>query len=606
MLVLTNRHSVLPSLAILLLLVGGAAAPLALLAPAVHASFGTTVSITTSNGSTVCPASPLGGTWDGATDTCSFSSASGTALTISSLTTLDIGAGVTVSATSSVGDGIDNSGTINNDGTLSGSYSGGCYCFAIGINNNVGTINNLGTMTGSASEGYYGIYNNGLSNNDGTMSSSSFFGSSSLSNPGAINDYCGASPSPFPSGSTVNAISCYTATFSPSGLPSGVTWGVTTSWGPFVLPYHSTGSGASIAVDANTAQGSLNFSLDTPVTASGVTYDCSLGCSRTTTLSFSATFLADYVVATTTSISASPTSVSYGSSVTYSATVTPSTATGTVAFTVGSTALCTATLTGGAGTCTATNAPGGSDTVTGTYSGDSNDGASSGTASLTVNAVGSSTTVSCSPTPVQAGYSTTCTATVAGTSPSGAVSWSTAGFGTFSPSASCTLSSGGCSVTYTPTASTSPVTITGAYGGDSNNAASSATFSLSVTPSAPPYPPIPSYAMPAVLDFSTYGNLSLTANEVGMIGGGQVIYNIPSINQTLLNGELTQGNFDLLPNALDVCSTHLYGQTYIRVSGFSAMSWGAGLTNSTEFVFGSYVSYLTGAQGWPAEAACAS
>ncbi len=95
------------------------------------------------------------------------------------------------------------------------------------------------------------------------------------------------------------------------------------------------------------------------------------------------------------SIHVSPTSVTQGQSVTYSATVTAAagaagTPTGTVAFTAGSTSLCTASLTGSGGTatgsCTATTAPVGSDTVTGAYSGDSNFAASTGLATLTVTA----------------------------------------------------------------------------------------------------------------------------------------------------------------------------------------------------------------------------
>ncbi|MDG6908801.1 MAG: Ig-like domain repeat protein [Nitrososphaerota archaeon] len=513
-----TERCVVPSMAvILLLLVGAAAAPLVLLTPAAHAA--NVISITTSDGSTVCPGS-LGGTWSGST--CTMPEA-----TIPSGTTLDVGAGVDVTATNNY-IGISNSGIINNYGTISGTAGtdgilnaatinnhgtmDGIGVNGIGIRNNGGAINNDGTMTGAVSGliAGTGIYNTGTINNDGAMDSTASGGAIDLGlyNGGTINDYCGVTPSsPAFSGNSLNAIACYTVTFDQSGIPTtGVTWGVTVTW-PFGATDH-TGTGGSIAVPS--LGGSLTYSLDTPVTGSVATYVCITGCTGTPTVSAAVTFLAAYVAETTTSVFVSPTSVSNGTSVTYSATVSPSTATGTVAFTVGSTALCTATLSGGAGNCASTKAPVGSDTVTGTYSGDTTDAVSSGAASLDVSSL----------------------------------------------------------------------------------------------PSPPP--PIPSYAMPPVLNLTTYGNLSLTAHKVGMIGGGQVIYNIPSINQTLLNGELTQGNFDLFPNAMSVCSTQLYGQTYIRVSGFSAMSWGAGLTNSTEFVFGSYVSYLTGAQGWPAEPACVS
>ena len=78
---------------------------------------------------------------------------------------------------------------------------------------------------------------------------------------------------------------------------------------------------------------------------------------------------------TTTGASVSPLSPTFGSAVTYAASVTSSggTPTGTVAFTFGSTTLCsTGALSNGSGTCSATTAPVGSDTITATYSGDSN------------------------------------------------------------------------------------------------------------------------------------------------------------------------------------------------------------------------------------------
>ena len=121
----------------------------------------------------------------------------------------------------------------------------------------------------------------------------------------------------------------------------------------------------------------------------------------------------------------------------------------------------------------------GSATIEASYAGDSNFGFSSGTFSLTI-ASKSSTSVVCAPSPVDSGSATTCTATVTGTSPTGTVSWSTSGQGEFS-STTCSLSSGSCSVKYTPSSSDSPVTIKGSYGGDSSNTASSGTFSLEVS-----------------------------------------------------------------------------------------------------------------------------
>jgi hypothetical protein len=90
----------------------------------------------------------------------------------------------------------------------------------------------------------------------------------------------------------------------------------------------------------------------------------------------------------------------------------------------------------------------------------------------------SSTSISCSPATVGVGSQTSCTATVSGSSPTGTVSWTSTGSGTFS-STLCTLSSGSCSVNYTPS-STSQTTIMASYSGDANNAGSSNSYSLTV------------------------------------------------------------------------------------------------------------------------------
>jgi len=99
------------------------------------------------------------------------------------------------------------------------------------------------------------------------------------------------------------------------------------------------------------------------------------------------------------------------------------------------------------------------------------------------------TAVRCSPSPVQVGSTTTCTAVVTGITitPVGTVTWSSGGAGSFSPtSATCSLTSGSCTVSYTPSSSASPVTITAIYGGDTNNDGSTGTFSLAVTLTSAP------------------------------------------------------------------------------------------------------------------------
>jgi hypothetical protein len=106
---------------------------------------------------------------------------------------------------------------------------------------------------------------------------------------------------------------------------------------------------------------------------------------------------------TSVSAGATPSSSLIGQSVTYSATVADTTSgssgvpTGTVTFNVGATVLCTATLAAGSGSCTATNAPAGSDTVTAAYHGDPNFAASTGSTSVSVNLLASSTALVVTP-----------------------------------------------------------------------------------------------------------------------------------------------------------------------------------------------------------------
>jgi len=90
----------------------------------------------------------------------------------------------------------------------------------------------------------------------------------------------------------------------------------------------------------------------------------------------------------------------------------------------------------------------------------------------------STSSISCTPSPAMVTLASTCTATERGDSPTGTITWAATGNGTFSKS-SCTLSSGTCSVSYTPSAPPSSVKITASYGGDLFNPVSSGSYLLS-------------------------------------------------------------------------------------------------------------------------------
>ena len=87
---------------------------------------------------------------------------------------------------------------------------------------------------------------------------------------------------------------------------------------------------------------------------------------------------------------------------------------------------------------------------------------------------------------VPVGTTLGCSAYVSGQVPTGTITWATNGAGILSPT-SCTLEPvdvfGECGVQYTPTAyAPSEVNITATYSGDSYNAGSSGTFTLTVAP----------------------------------------------------------------------------------------------------------------------------
>ncbi len=122
---------------------------------------------------------------------------------------------------------------------------------------------------------------------------------------------------------------------------------------------------------------------------------------------------------TTTTISPSATSVNQGDNVTFTATVTPSTATGTVNFydNGSTTALGSGTLAEGVATFSTTTLPVGSNSVVATYGGDANDaGSSSSPTVVTVIGTGPDFTITTSadlaPNPVNAGQPATATLTV--------------------------------------------------------------------------------------------------------------------------------------------------------------------------------------------------
>jgi hypothetical protein len=166
----------------------------------------------------------------------------------------------------------------------------------------------------------------------------------------------------------------------------------------------------------------------------------------------------------TTTLSSSANPSTYGSSVKFTATVSPSSCTGTVTFKDSSTTLGTGNLSSGKATFSTSTLTAGSHSVTGSYAGDSNCNSSTSTVlTQTVNKANTTTTLLSSSNPSAFGSSVTFTATVSSTTATGTVTFK---------DGSTTLGSGnvssGIAMYSTSSLAIGSHSITGVYSGDSN------------------------------------------------------------------------------------------------------------------------------------------
>ena len=127
---------------------------------------------------------------------------------------------------------------------------------------------------------------------------------------------------------------------------------------------------------------------------------------------------------TSTALSSSANPSTYASSVTFTATVTPSSATGTVTFKDGTTTLGTGTLSSGKATFSTSTLKAGSHSITAAYGGDTNYNTStSSPLTQTVNKASSTTALSSSANPSTYGSSVKFTATVTPSACTGTVTF---------------------------------------------------------------------------------------------------------------------------------------------------------------------------------------
>lgn len=245
----------------------------------------------------------------------------------------------------------------------------------------------------------------------------------------------------------------------------------------------------------------------------------------------------DLLPTTATTLTTSAGSVTAGQSLTFTATVSGSSLTGTVQFTDNGANLGSPmTLNNGSAAYTSTTLPAGNHNITAIYSGDPAHQASTSAAVAEIVQAVSSTTISSSTTSLQAGQSLTLTATVSGSSPTGTVQFKD---GTNNLGVPVTLNGATATLSTNGLRTAGQHSVTATYSGDSINTAgtSASAATITVTPagtstslSVSPSSPAPNQAV------------TLTANVSGVSPTGNVNFTDNGANlgtKPLVNGVAT-------------------------------------------------------------------
>ncbi|MGA2891024.1 MAG: Ig-like domain repeat protein [Terracidiphilus sp.] len=303
------------------------------------------------------------------------------------------------------------------------------------------------------------------------------------------------------SGSTSNGVLFQvlpTLSVTTSGTPStygdSVTFTATISSGPTgTITFYDGGVSIGIGTISGTEATFTTNSLAVGVHAITAGWASNASYGPVTSLAITQT-----VNKTTPTISLSTTAtgkIAYGTAVTITVTVTPSIATGSVTFTVGSTSLGSATLTNGIASFTTSTLPAGSDTITALYSGDSNDFSSSGTLGTAISVGQPTATMTLTTTAGPNGstvYGTqvTITASITPSATTGSVKFSAVSSLNSTPISLISISDQ-TSVSYAGGVATfttagipagSPTTITATYLGGGNSSAAPATVAITIQP----------------------------------------------------------------------------------------------------------------------------
>jgi hypothetical protein len=339
-----------------------------------------------------------------------------------------------------------------------------------------------------------------------------------------------------------------TTTTTITATPASVSIGGTTSLTATVTPTTATGTvtftkgATTLGSPVTLASGTATLSGEVVSVANGFSAGTDAITARysgdaTFAASGSSTDLTVIGLATTTSVTATPSSALFGATTNLVATVAPSTATGTVTFKVGSTTVGSASVSGG--TATLSNAAisaangfsAGSNTITALYNGDATYQTSSGTTPVTVTGFSTTTTLSANPSAVGLGGATTLTATV-----TSGTAGNITGTVTFTMG-STTLGTGAASngvatlpiTVSAPTFSMGSDTITASYGGGSGYMPSSGSLALTVGAA-------PTYTLtPSATSVTGSSSVTLTLNSTNYAGTVSFMTSVSSTNGTATN-----------------------------------------------------------------------
>jgi YD repeat-containing protein len=280
--------------------------------------------------------------------------------------------------------------------------------------------------------------------------------------------------------------------------------------------------------------------------------------------------------ATTVVLTPSPSPSTYGQNVTLTAAVSGSSPTGMVTFAVdGTNAGSSPINASGVATFATSTMTGGTHSLAATYAGDTNNAGSSGTASHAVNLASTTTALASSLNPSTYGQGVTFTATVAGSTPSGTVTFKVDNL----PLGTATLSNS--SATYTTNALTAgnARAVTALYSGDANNAASTGSMTQAVNQAGTTTTVTTSAGAP------TYGQpITWTATVTGSGATGTVTFKDDTTtlgSATLSGGTASFSSSTLAGGTRTITAIYSGDANYVTSSGSVAQTVVAAATTTT-------------------------